>query len=125
MCTIEMPRSDKEFRLDDRILDALKRVKDKTGMSVNSYVESLLFHHLKGVGEIPIDTEPLPEARGGKRPGAGKPPKAQGHTAGIDPKAEPSADKRAGKSAGAGRPKANPDDVAADRAGDARSGGVE
>jgi hypothetical protein len=118
MCTIEMPRSDKEFRLDDRILDALKRVKDKTGMSVNSYVESLLFHHLKGVGEIPIDTEPLPEARGGKRPGAGKPPKAQGYTAGIDPK-EPSADKRAGKRAGAGRPKVKTDDGALESSDDA------
>jgi hypothetical protein len=73
MCTFEMPRSDKEFRLDDRILEALKRVKEKTGMSVNSYVENLLFHHLKGAGEIPMTEQPLPEARGGKRSGAGKP----------------------------------------------------
>jgi len=73
MSTLEMPRKDKEFRLDDRILDALKHASRKAGMSINAYVENVLFAHLKGVGQIPIDADPLPETRGGKREGAGKP----------------------------------------------------
>lgn len=75
MSTLEMPRKDKEFRLDDRILDALKHAARKAGMSINGYVESVLFNHLKGAGELPLDAEPLPEARGGARPNAGKKPK--------------------------------------------------
>ena len=73
MYTAEMPRKDKGFRLDIRIVEALSKVKDLTGKSSNAYVEELLMMNLKSLGIIPVDTEPLPEARGGKRSGAGKP----------------------------------------------------
>ena len=72
MQMLTMPRKDKEFRLDDRIIDALKGAAAKAEMPINSYVERLLFSHLKTVGEIPLGAEPLPETRGGKRSGAGK-----------------------------------------------------
>ena len=68
-----MPRKDKGFRLDTRIIDALASVKALTGKSSNSYVEELLLMNLKSLGIIPVDAEPLPDNRGGKRPGAGKP----------------------------------------------------
>jgi hypothetical protein len=73
MYTAEMPRKDKGFRLDTRIIEALAKVKDLTGKSSNAYVEELLMMNLKSLGIIPVDAEPLPEARGGKRSGAGKP----------------------------------------------------
>ena len=73
MYTAEMPRKDKGFRLDIRIVEALAKVKDLTGKSSNAYVEELLMMNLKSLGIIPVDAEPLPEARGGKREGAGKP----------------------------------------------------
>ena len=72
MQMLTMPRKDKEFRLDDRIIDALKGAAAKAEMPINSYVERLLFSHLKTVGEIPLSAEPLPETRGGRRSGAGK-----------------------------------------------------
>ena len=72
MYTAEMPRKDKGFRLDIRIVEALSKVKDLTGKSSNAYVEELLMMNLKSLGIIPVDAEPLPEARGGKREGSGK-----------------------------------------------------
>jgi hypothetical protein len=75
MLLIEMPRKDKGFRLDTRIIEALAKVKELTGKTANAYVEELLLMNLKSLGIIPTDIEPLPEARGGKRDGAGKPKK--------------------------------------------------
>lgn len=73
MYASEMPRKDKGFRLDTRIIEALAKVKDLTGKSSNAYVEELLMMNLKSLGVIPVDAEPLTELRGGARPGAGKP----------------------------------------------------
>jgi len=77
MYSAEMPRKDKGFRLDTRIIDALVKVKDLTGKSSNAYVEELLMMNLKSLGIIPVTEEPLPEGRGGKRSGAGKPKKTE------------------------------------------------
>ena len=68
-----MPRIPFTLRIDDRLVDGFKSAADKSGLSINAYMEQLLLGHLKGVGAIPIDTTPLPEGRGGKRSGAGKP----------------------------------------------------
>jgi hypothetical protein len=77
MNAAEMPRKDKGFRLDTRIIDALAQVKELTGKTANAYVEEILLMNLKSLGIIPKDVEPLPEARGGKRSGAGKPKKTE------------------------------------------------
>lgn len=68
-----MPRRRVNFRIDDRILDALE---DLAGEGkLNQFVEGLLFDFLKNTGRLPSDAERLPEARGGRREGAGKKPK--------------------------------------------------
>ncbi|MBE9031826.1 hypothetical protein IQ266_18995 [filamentous cyanobacterium LEGE 11480] len=73
-----MPREPHKFRLDDRVIAALKQAAAEQGTSFNAYVEGLLFAHAKVIGKIPPDAEPLPETRGGKRKGAGKPKKTEG-----------------------------------------------
>ena len=87
MNTAQMPRKNAGYRLDDRCIDALKVLATRTGVSVNEYLEKLLFEHAKVHGVIQsnedrlgetrgrkktTDVEPLPEARSGKREGAGK-----------------------------------------------------
>jgi hypothetical protein len=74
MNTVQMPRKDKGFRLDTRIVDALAQVKELTGKTANAYVEEILMLNLKSLGIIPKDVEPLSEARGGKREGTGRKP---------------------------------------------------
>ena len=59
-----MPRKDKEFRLDDRILEGLKVAASNAGLPTNGYVERLLFSHLKTVGVFTECVEPLIETRG-------------------------------------------------------------
>jgi hypothetical protein len=77
MDCLEMPRRQRMFRLDDRILEALDEVSANAGhSSVNQFVEMTLFNLIKAAGKIPADAEPLPETRGGKRAGAGKPRKS-------------------------------------------------
>ncbi len=73
MNAFEMPRKPANFRLDERVLQALKAAAFDAGMSVNAYVENALFGTLKGAGKLPMDAQPLPEPRGGKREGAGRP----------------------------------------------------
>jgi hypothetical protein len=73
MLLTEMPRKDTKLRLDDRILDALRAEASESGISFNALCEAILFNYSKARGKLPIDAEPLPEARGGKRQGAGKP----------------------------------------------------
>lgn len=75
MLLTEMPRKDTKLRLDDRILDALRAEASESGISFNALCEAILFNYSKARGKLPIDAEPLPEARGGRRQGAGKPPK--------------------------------------------------
>jgi hypothetical protein len=74
MNCLDMPRRPKNFLLDERIIDALDSAAEKAGYkSANKFVEATLFSLLKMSGNLPKDAEPLPEARGGKRSGAGKP----------------------------------------------------
>ena len=88
MNTAQMPRKNAGYRLDDRCIDALKVLATRTGVSVNEYLEKLLFEHAKVHGVIQsnedrlgetrgrkktTDFEPLTEKRGGARSGAGKP----------------------------------------------------
>lgn len=68
-----MPRIPFNLKIDDRLVEAFKCAAKDSGLSMNAYMEQLLIGHLKGVGKIPIDTSPLPESRGGKRQGAGRP----------------------------------------------------
>lgn len=71
MCTVGMPRKDTKLRIDERVILALREKAGESGMSFNALCESILFSFAKGSGKMPIDAEPLPENRGGKRPGAG------------------------------------------------------
>jgi hypothetical protein len=46
-----------------------------SGMSINGYLEALLFSQAKLNGFLPADAEPLGEGRGGKRERGGRPRK--------------------------------------------------
>lgn len=72
-----MPRAKIGLQIDDRVIEAIKELAKASNASTNRYIESVLFAHAKGAGAIPVDAEPLGEARGGKRPGAGKPKKGK------------------------------------------------
>ncbi len=73
MMTLEMaPRKPKTFKLDERLLEALRKVSEINGESVGSYVEMVLWKHCQGVGQLPITEEPIHDQRGGKRPNAGR-----------------------------------------------------
>lgn len=91
MNTAQMPRKNAGYRLDDRCIDALKVLATRTGVSVNEYLEKLLFEHAKVHGVIQsnenrlgetrgrkktTDATPLPETRGGKREDVTKPKSA-------------------------------------------------
>jgi hypothetical protein len=74
MNQLDMPRRPKNLLLDDRILAVLDEAAKNAGYkSANHFVESTLFGLLKLSGHLPSDAEPLPEGRGGKREGAGRP----------------------------------------------------
>jgi hypothetical protein len=77
MIALEMPRKDTKLRLDDRVLDALREKAEESGISFNGLCEAVLFNYAKSVGKLPLDAEPLPDTRGGRRPGAGKPKKTE------------------------------------------------
>jgi len=65
-----MPRTRVNYRLDDRVLEALN---DLAGRGkANQFIEGLLIDFLQKTGRLPNDFEPLTEARGGKRENAGK-----------------------------------------------------
>ena len=64
MTTQNMSRRAAAYRLDGRVLSAIARLALKSNMSVNKYLENLLFAHGKILGEIPIDALPLGETRG-------------------------------------------------------------
>lgn len=86
-----MPRIPFTLRIDDRLIDGFNEAAKKAGLSRNIYMEQLLLGHLKGVGEIPIDTQPLGDSRGGKREGAGKPKRSVADEEPIDPLPETAA----------------------------------
>lgn len=70
--TCHMPRIGRTIKIDSRVLEALDRLAEKADTSVNNYIENLLLSHAKILGEMPMDSEPLPDNRGGKRQGAGR-----------------------------------------------------
>ena len=70
-----MPRSRVNYRIDDRVLEAMERLAGKG--KTNQFVEGVLITFLQNTKQLPPDFEPLTEARGGKRSGAGKPKKSQ------------------------------------------------
>jgi len=72
---LEMPRRNRTFKLDDRVLDALERLAQKNNTSANRYLENLLFSHGKAEGELPAEISPLGDSRGGKRDNSGRPRK--------------------------------------------------
>jgi hypothetical protein len=87
MSAVCMPRDAHKFRLDDRILESLKKAAEEQGISFNAYVEGILFAHAKIIGKISPDAEPLAETRGGKRSGSGKPKgKVEGDD--VDPRCD-------------------------------------
>jgi predicted DNA-binding protein len=98
MTAVEMPRKDKGFRLDTRIIEALAQVKKLTGKTANAYVEEMLLANLKSLGLIPMDEEPLPETRGGSNKKATDKPKASPSANTVDPASTP-ADRIGGEGA--------------------------
>jgi hypothetical protein len=78
MCTLEMPRKPRLFRLDDRVLDGLDELAQAAETNTNQFVEAILFDFLKHAGKLPKEAEQLKDGRGGKRSGAGKPKKTDG-----------------------------------------------
>jgi hypothetical protein len=72
MNVVEMPRSVRAFRIDERLLEALDNLAKSGNISANKYLENLLMAHSKQVGAIPMDTEPLGDPRGGKRKNSGR-----------------------------------------------------
>jgi hypothetical protein len=88
MNCIDMPRKQINFKIDDRLIPAFKDAAQEAGMSINGYLETLLMGHLKNLGKVPMDVQPLPEARGGKRSGAGK-PKSKTDVPAIEENADP------------------------------------
>ena len=72
MYQVEMPRSVRAFRIDERLLEALDRLAKKGNISANKYIENLLMSHAKQVGEMAMDAEPLGDPRGGKRANSGR-----------------------------------------------------
>lgn len=90
MNCLTMPRARKNFLIDERVLEALDDAAKKAGCkSANAFVEQLLFNTLKMSGNLGADAKPLPDGRGGKREGAGKPKKSiddePGHTSLVYP----------------------------------------
>jgi predicted transcriptional regulator len=87
MCYTLMPRSNRTFKIDDRVLEALDRLAQKSNTSANRYIETLLLSHAKQLGEIPMTAEPLGDTRGGKRQGAGRKSRHSSESGPSDPKA--------------------------------------
>jgi hypothetical protein len=63
----EMPRKNAGYRLDERCISALKVLAERTGVSVNEYLENLLFEHAKVQRVIAPGEERLGETRGRKK----------------------------------------------------------
>ena len=73
-----MPRKRFPVTIDTRLIEGVKMAAEDSGLSINGYMEQLLMGHLKNLGKLAMDARPLPETRGGKRSGAGKPKKDNG-----------------------------------------------
>lgn len=62
-----MPRKNRTFRLDERLINGLARAARLKNMSANKYIEDLLLKVCKEEGVLPADALPLGETRGGDR----------------------------------------------------------
>jgi hypothetical protein len=67
MCTLDMPRKPRLFRLDDRVLDGLDDLATTAGTNTNQFVEGILFDFLKHAGKLSKEEERLKDGRGGDR----------------------------------------------------------
>ena len=76
--TSAMPRKPASFRIDERVLDAIAILAERSGVEPQRYLENYFFARGKELGIIAPDAEPLGETRGGKRSGAGKPKSQDG-----------------------------------------------
>ena len=65
--TLDMARKRRTFKIDERILEALKSVAHKSNTSANNWLETSLMNLLKQEGELPKDFLPILENRGGLR----------------------------------------------------------
>lgn len=64
---LTVPRKPVSYRLDERIIAALKEAARAENTSVNRYVENVLIHHAKSIKAVPMSFEALGETRGGDR----------------------------------------------------------
>lgn len=69
-------RKNKTFKLDERLLSSLDQLAERSGTTANNYLETLLFRHCQSLGLVPMNEQPPQGGRGGKRPNAGRKPKA-------------------------------------------------
>jgi len=102
MCTCDMPRKPRLFRLDDRVLKGLDALAGDAKTNTNQFVESILFDFLKHAGKLSKEAEQLKDGRGGKRSGAGKPKRSladEATTAGTGLKVETDVDAIEGEDA--------------------------
>ena len=67
MTAAVMPRKNRTFRIDERLIDGLAKVARLKNMSANKYMEDLLLKVCKEEGVLPADALPLGETRGGDR----------------------------------------------------------
>jgi hypothetical protein len=65
--TLDMARKRRTFKLDERLLDALKDVSHEQNTSANNWLETLLINTFRREGVLPKDFKPLIENRGGLR----------------------------------------------------------
>jgi hypothetical protein len=64
---LDMTRKRRTFKLDERLLEALKDVANSSNTSANNWLETLLINTFKKNGAISKDFRPLVENRGGSR----------------------------------------------------------
>lgn len=64
---LDMARKRRTFKLDERLLDALKDVSQQSNTSANNWLETLLIDTFRKKGALPKDFSPLVENRGGLR----------------------------------------------------------
>jgi len=64
---LDMARKRRTFKLDERLLEALKDVSQQSNTSANNWLETLLINTFRNEGVLPKDFAPLVENRGGLR----------------------------------------------------------
>jgi hypothetical protein len=67
MDAASMPRKNRTFRLDERLIDGLAEVARNQNTSANKIIENWLLKLCKDEGILPPDAKPLGETRGGDR----------------------------------------------------------